>query len=389
MNARIDPLAQQLEVGGRTYRLRLDCRAEAALVTVGEREYRVRLLQWREKAMLARFAPLGEELVMREFVRMCVDGSDDLPQETAAILGEAAAWINDPSGAGAGVPFDSRSVATVMLQLCRATQLRPADLDGRSALEVEEMWQALGGETPATPREPESPSATRIMIVPDPEPAQSRSNDSVPIPTTSEELRGTPRNPEEPRNPSPSQAKTPTNATPIAAPTAASAVNATSVAPTERWRLTNLPGTVSVFSPETSGTAPSHRTPAASRPGTSETRPTHTSTHEPSIAQGHRAIDTRAAIGSAHHPEPTAAFRTETTQLETSLRASDARAEMQHSQLRTRSDRTVADRVLPAQLPAPSELAQDSAPSFDNSPLFDELADRLAEAAADMGIGEV
>jgi hypothetical protein len=167
MNARIDPLARQAEVGGRTYRLLLDCRAEAALVTVAGREYRVRLLQWREKAMLARLASLGEALVMREFVRMCADVTEELPPEAAAVLWEVAAWIHDPSRAGAGVPFDSRSVATVMLQLCKATQLRPADFDGRSALEVEEMWQALGGGEAAPAREVASASGTRIVIVPD------------------------------------------------------------------------------------------------------------------------------------------------------------------------------------------------------------------------------
>jgi hypothetical protein len=167
MNARIDPLARQAEVGGRTYRLLLDCRAEAALVTVAGREYRVRLLQWREKAMLARLASLGEALVMREFVRMCADVTEELLPEAATVLGEVAVWIHDPSRAGAGVPFDSRSVATVMLQLCKATQLRPADFDGRSALEVEEMWQALGGGEAAPAREVASASGTRIVIVPD------------------------------------------------------------------------------------------------------------------------------------------------------------------------------------------------------------------------------
>ena len=158
MPARMDPLAQQAEVGGRTYRLRLDCRAEAALVTVGEREYRVRLLQWREKAMLSRFTALGETLVMREFVRLCTDTTEELPQETATVLWEVAAWINDPSHSGAAIPFDRRSVATVMLQLCRAMQLRPGDFDGRPAVEVEEMWQALNSENPQASATPEAMS---------------------------------------------------------------------------------------------------------------------------------------------------------------------------------------------------------------------------------------
>jgi len=174
MKARIDPLGGRIELGERSFRFRLDPGADSALVRIDDRDYRVRPMQWREKVTLSRFAALGDELVTRELVRLCAGNAGELTDDVATVLWELTRWMNDPSGYSSSVPFDSRSVATVTLQLCKATHLRPADFDGRPAWEVEEMWHVLGGQTSAAeelPRKAQESHTTRILIVPDPEPA--------------------------------------------------------------------------------------------------------------------------------------------------------------------------------------------------------------------------
>jgi hypothetical protein len=393
MSARIDPLAQQAEIGGRTYRLRLDCRAEAALVTVEEREYRVRLLQWREKAMLARFASLGEELLMRELVRMCTDASDELSHEAATVLGEVAVWINDPSRAGAGVPFDSRSVATVMLQLCRATQLRPADFDGRSALEVEELWQALGGEKEPARETAANTSGTRIMIVPDPD----VQNAGVPL---TEQAASTPdlanrddsatsivTSPEPERNVS----------VPAAERTASSG----------RWRLATWPADgvagVNAESKEPPrsyvSAAPEHTKAAAAAAALHDATPATTLDAIPEF-RGGDARGTRGTVEPARVPFGVRWPQLPLSYVEAAPEHPRAATDEMHGLDRTdrthRTDRTNSSEAsYPSYSSYPSHSSYDSPADHpttlpsDSQSLFDELADRLTEAAADMGIGEV
>ncbi|HKO55271.1 MAG TPA: hypothetical protein VJ276_05290, partial [Thermoanaerobaculia bacterium] len=172
MPARVDVSRREVAAGERRVVFRLDCRADTAAVRLGETDYVVRPLRWREKVILARFADLGPELLRTELIHICTEGDvpDDLPAQDAEVLWVLAAWMSEPPSSSP-VPLDSRSVAGVTLRLCKAMGLRPADFDDRSAPEVEAMWEALGGSALAEESDdaPAPSTATKIMIVPDPE----------------------------------------------------------------------------------------------------------------------------------------------------------------------------------------------------------------------------
>jgi hypothetical protein len=183
MYARVDPAAREIVAEGRTFRFRLDLRGDTAIVSIDGRERPVRPLSWGEKVRLARFAAQAPELVRAEVLRACADAGDELPQLDRDVLWALSAWLNEPPDASS-IPLDSRSLATVTLQLCRAMHLRPADFTGMAAADVEAMWLALGS-TPTGEEMPETAFAdpfpsigqraasqgmeTRIVIVPDPE----------------------------------------------------------------------------------------------------------------------------------------------------------------------------------------------------------------------------
>jgi hypothetical protein len=185
MYARVDPAAREIVAEGRTFRFRLDLRGDTAIVSIDGRERPVRPLSWGEKVRLARFAAQAPELVRAEVLRACADAGDELPQLDRDVLWALSAWLNEPPDAPS-IPLDSRSLAIVTLQLCRAMHLRPADFIGMAAADVEAMWLALGSAdtddaTPEAAFAKPFPSIgqravsqgmeTRIVIVPDPEPA--------------------------------------------------------------------------------------------------------------------------------------------------------------------------------------------------------------------------
>lgn len=170
MPPRIDPARREITVGSRRLPFRLDLRNDRVSVTLGGAETAVRPLQWREKVTLARFAELGPAFLRDEVIRLCTltELPDTLAEEDAAVLWELAVWMSE-SPAATPMPLDSRSLASVTLRLCRAMGLRPADFDMRSAPEVEAMWGALGDDVAAAPPEEAASSSmtTRIVIVPD------------------------------------------------------------------------------------------------------------------------------------------------------------------------------------------------------------------------------
>ncbi len=170
MPPRIDPARREIAVGTRRLPFRLDLRNDRVSVTLGGAETAVRPLQWREKVTLARFADLGSEFLRDEVIRLCTVSElpSPLAPEDAEVLWELAAWMSE-SPSSTPVPLDSRSLATVTLRLCRAMGLKPADFDSRSAPEVEALWEALGQGTEevVVAEESSSSSMTRIVIVPD------------------------------------------------------------------------------------------------------------------------------------------------------------------------------------------------------------------------------
>ncbi len=137
----------------------------------------VRPLLWREKVILARFAHLGPTFIQHHFLRLSLVGK--LPpasETTVAALNALALWVNAPDESQPGVPLDPELLGTVALKVCRAAGLRPADLDERSAAEVELIWHAIShSEEPSLPTSrptEDDDGQVRIIVIPDPSPEE-------------------------------------------------------------------------------------------------------------------------------------------------------------------------------------------------------------------------
>lgn len=363
MAARIDAARREIECQGRRVPFRLDLRDDAATLTLDGRDYRVCPLRWREKATLARFASAGPELMREEFLRLCVTPE---PPPSEALL-ELARWMNDAPD-GQSVPFDTGSVAGVTLQLCRALHLPPSDFEAMRAVDVEALWQALGGaeapesEAGFTGAAPASPAATKIVIVPDP-PADAAST-SAPTPTT-------------PPPPVPVPTSTPAPTSPPTAPPATTAAAATAQTPSGslRFRVLNT----------------------ASR---SKGAPAHKRSGEPVDVESHELGNSPRS--SPTEPSPAAPAR------QRSVPGAVSRQKMA-MEIVLPPNESPAHEVAPRES---GEVRHDLAPlvtfganaleaspvierfdravpaALDRDALFEELAERLERAAADMGIGE-
>jgi hypothetical protein len=183
VEAQVDAGSACVRLGDESWPFELDCREASALVEIDGRAVRVRPLRWREKLSLARFAHLGTTFVEGQQLRIALEGAP-MPtiEEERAVLSALAAWVAAPSDEP--VPFQTRALAGVTLDVCRAVGLKPADLDARDAYEVEALWRVgtggtehgrlavngTGGGRPGTTSqaaETWESQLTRIEIVPD------------------------------------------------------------------------------------------------------------------------------------------------------------------------------------------------------------------------------
>lgn len=169
MAAQVDPVAGQVRVDGRSWPFDLDLRSGSATVEVDGRLLAVRPLTWQEKLRLARHAHLGGEFVDRHLVRLCLAGDPAPDGPAGSAVAAAARWLNDPDPAVPAAPLDRLMLGRVTAEVCREMGLRPGDLAGRDAAEVEELYRAVArpspAETPAETGAGDGPS--RIQIVPD------------------------------------------------------------------------------------------------------------------------------------------------------------------------------------------------------------------------------
>lgn len=197
----VDAAAGVVRVGAQQWPFDLDLHAGAAALWVSGQRISVRPLLWREKVMLARFAHLGPRFVQQHFLRLALGGrplprtgkdeaenkaandaaNDALDEAVTAALVALAQWIDSPDASRPRVPLDPVALGRVALAVCRGTGLRPADLDTRPAAEVELLWQAVTQAEPgqqagpaahAAPAAAEDDGQVRILIVPDPAPVQ-------------------------------------------------------------------------------------------------------------------------------------------------------------------------------------------------------------------------
>ena len=167
--ARVDPAARRVVAGEHSWSFDVDAGSGGLTVALDEGPVRLRPLRWREKLRLSRFAAAEGGLVEDQLLRLA-GGGDDLPAgDGREALLALALWL-DAAGDEA-LPLDPVLLAGVTLEVCGASGLSPADLDDRDAPDVQALWRAAREGGPGVSGGIDDDGSTRIVIVPDPEPA--------------------------------------------------------------------------------------------------------------------------------------------------------------------------------------------------------------------------
>lgn len=172
----VDAASRRVRLGDRAWPFALDLRDGTAELDLGGRLVRLRPLRWGEKVRLARFARAGGDVLAEQLLLLAAPDGGDPGRDGAerdALLA-LALWLNAPA-AEPELPLEPGLLAAVTLEVCRATGLAPADLDGREAPEVEALWRVASAARPpaGAPRlaafgdEAVLPATTRILVVPD------------------------------------------------------------------------------------------------------------------------------------------------------------------------------------------------------------------------------
>lgn len=186
MHVAFDPDKGVVEVRGegpsQLWPFNLDCTLGVARIDLGGTTFDVRPLTWRQKRLLARYSSLGAGFVERQFLQLATGGGQipdgGVDHEVLFVL---AKWMNSPAD-GATTALDSTLLTRVELDVCRALVLRPGDLDQREALDVEAVWKSLVQDVttghasspavaaPGAPRQTTTLNGAfqRIRVIPDP-----------------------------------------------------------------------------------------------------------------------------------------------------------------------------------------------------------------------------
>jgi hypothetical protein len=192
VTARVSDLATEVSVDAQSWKFELDSRHGTASVQLGGQRFTLRVQSWREKRILARFAHLGEAFLEDQFLRLCLSAGEAPPQagpEREALIA-LARWLNAPGGTP-GLPLDQHLLANVTLQICQAIHTAPQTFDGLDAADVELFWQAVRAGTPVVA---ESQAANRILVMADATAAdagpRAAAPASAPVLRTDNELPG-------------------------------------------------------------------------------------------------------------------------------------------------------------------------------------------------------
>lgn len=154
-----------MSVDGQSWKFELDCRQGTASIELDAQRFTLRVLSWRDKRLLARFAHLSESFLEDQFLRLCLIDIQAPPPsgpEREALIA-LARWLNAPGG-DPGLPLDRHLLASVTLQVCQSIHATPQTFDGLDAADVESLWQAVRA---GTPLETHSEAANRILVMPD------------------------------------------------------------------------------------------------------------------------------------------------------------------------------------------------------------------------------
>ena len=186
MRLRVDQSCGLL-VGDEGWSFSLDCVAGVATLELDGLSLRVRPLRWSEKNRLARFAHMGEAFVRRQLVGACLldAGAVALDGRQQEVVARLVLWLGEQHGGGdgEGLPLDGLALAGVTLGLCRATGLKPSDLDGCEAAEVEMLWLAARAAMPsAASHGPVSPHAPPEAAAPSRAQAAARAAHEASLP---------------------------------------------------------------------------------------------------------------------------------------------------------------------------------------------------------------
>ena len=170
MNTVVDTQGMLVHVGAISFRFEADCAGGVAVFDPGGSRIRLRLITWGEKCGIARFARFGPDFVERQFLGACAGSVPDPGcHEAVAAL---ALWLH----ASGTIPlaFDPVLLAHASLDLCRALATEPAAIAERPAPEIEALWHALGQAGPTRQTRPDDDDVTRIIVLPDDERADAQ-----------------------------------------------------------------------------------------------------------------------------------------------------------------------------------------------------------------------
>ena len=149
MRAIVDVSSLVVRYGEVSWPFRLDLDRGSASIELEDRTYEVCPLTWRAKIRLARFAQMDRSFVQARILEACLRAPKIVPteQRDQTVLAALASWINLSFEQTLGLPLDSRQLAAVTVEVCRALRVGPMAFAEMSAPEVEMLWASLDQQT--------------------------------------------------------------------------------------------------------------------------------------------------------------------------------------------------------------------------------------------------
>ena len=145
MRANVDVSTLVVRYDQVSWPFRLDLDRGSASIELHGSVYEVCPLSWRAKMRLARFAHMDQQFIQARFLEACIHAPKILPGEehAQAVLMALATWINLSSGETPGLPLDQGRLAAVTVDVCRALRVGPMAFSELTASEVELLWLNL------------------------------------------------------------------------------------------------------------------------------------------------------------------------------------------------------------------------------------------------------
>lgn len=160
MAATVDVRSLTVCDGDRRYRFTADCAGGTATLEA-ETGIHIRLLRWGEKCALARYAAAGPDFLAAQMLRLCADEPGAHMRDPALAL---VLWLHAPDEPP--LPMDAPLLARVTLDLTRRLSSQLSEIAALPAPAVEQLWRVLeGAQPPADAALPDE--VTQIIVLPD------------------------------------------------------------------------------------------------------------------------------------------------------------------------------------------------------------------------------